>query len=521
MKARWWQRRRPPRLRTVLLALNGLLLLLPVLGFSALRLYESALIRQTESELAAQGVVIAAAYRALLEPAPAPPAETTRWQPFQPQLDLARDPVLPPLPGPLAATTEPVDPAAWKAGQRLLPILRQSQHHTLAALRVTDARGTVVAATNGGLLGTSLREHPEVRAALAGRYSAQLRARAEYDVAGIASISRTGGLRVVVAVPIASGEGVLGAVELLRTPANIWQVLWAKRAALLWAALALLAALALVTALSLRLILRPLQALTRSARAVAGGAPFHPPAHRGLAEFAQLGDSVAQMAETLQARSGYIRDFAAHVSHEFKTPLAGILATTELLREHAGMSAEQRQRFVQLIESEARRLNHLTQRLLELARAETAGPGGRCDAVTVLKSLAQRQAELGHRLQLAGLPEALELQVPAEVLDAALGTLLDNAYGHGGAEVSVDLRLWLEGQDACIEVANDGPAISAGNAERLFTPFFTTGRERGHTGLGLCIARALLRAHSGELWLASAAPVAFRLRCRRAAGSGG
>ena len=166
-------------------------------------------------------------------------------------------------------------------------------------------------------------------------------------------------------------------------------------------------------------------------------------------------------------------------------------------------------------------LDRLTQRLLELARAETAGPGGRCDAITVLKSLAQRQAELGHRLRLAGLPEAQELQVPAEVLDAALGTLLDNAYGHGGTEVSVNLRLGLEGQDACIEVANDGPGISAGNAERLFTPFFTTGRERGHTGLGLCIARALLRAHSGELWLASAAPVAFRLRCRRAAGSGG
>ncbi|MDP3859346.1 MAG: histidine kinase dimerization/phospho-acceptor domain-containing protein [Stagnimonas sp.] len=510
----WWQRRRPPRLWLVLVALNGLLLLLPVLGFSALRLYESALIRQTESELTAQGVVIAAAYRALLEPTPPPPLVSARWQPFLPQLDLARDPVRSPLPEPTPAGDEALDPAARTAGQRLLPILAQSQHHTLAALRVTDAQGRVIAATNESLIGTSLLGHPEVREALAGRFSAQLHEREVSEPAGFASISRTGGLRVVVAVPIASGDGVLGAVELLRTPANIWQVLWAKRVALSWAALALLTALALVTALSLRLILRPLQALTRSAQAVAGGRAFQPPAQRGLAEFAQLGDSVSQMAETLQARAGYIRDFAAHVSHEFKTPLAGILATTELLREHADMGEEQRQRFVLLIESEAARLSRLTQRLLELARAETAEAGGRCDAVVVLHSLAQRHRELGHRLRLGELPETLELLLPAEVLDASLGTLLDNAYGHGGPEVAVELRLWLEGDAACIEVVNDGPGISPGNAERLFTPFFTTGRDRGHTGLGLCIARALLRAHAGELWLESARPVRFRLRCR-------
>lgn len=513
----WWQRRRPPRLRTVLLALNGLLLLMPVLGFSALRLYESALIRQTESELTAQGVVIAAAYRALLEPAPPPPLATARWQPFLPQLDLARDPVLPPLPEPLAGA-QTVDAATQQAGQRLQPILQQAQHHTLAALRVTDAQGIVIAATNERLLGTSLAGHPEVREALAGRFSAQLHARNQYETAGLASISRTGGLRVVVAVPIASGAGVLGAVELLRTPANIWQVLWAKRVALIWAALALLAVLALITALSLRLILRPLQALTRSAQSVADGQPFAAPAHRGLAEFSQLGDSVARMAETLQARAGYIRDFAAHVSHEFKTPLAGILATTELLRDHAGMDEEQRQRFVQLIEAEAQRLHRLTQRLLELARAETAGPGGRCDATAVLQSVAQRHRERGQRLTFGDLPTTLAVQLPAEVLDSCLATLLDNARGHGGDGVQVELRLWIEGAEACIEVGNDGPPISAGNAERLFTPFFTTGRERGHTGLGLCIARALVRSHGGELWLASAQPTRFRLRCRLAAG---
>lgn len=514
----WWQRRKPPRLVWVLAALNGLLLLLPVLGFSALRLYESALIRQTESELTAQGVVIAAAYRALLVPAAAPPQQDARWQPSLPQLDLARDAVRPPLPEPSPALQTP-EPQAAEVGMRLLPLLREAQHHTLAALRVTDAQGVVIAATNAGLMSRSLAGHEEVREALAGRFAATMRARENAEDAGLASISRSSRLRVVVAVPIVSGSTVLGAVELLRTPANVWQVLWAKRMALLKAAALLLIALALITALSLRLILRPLRDLTRSARAVAGGQPFAAPRQRGLAEFEDLATSVAQMADTLQQRAGYIRDFAAHVSHEFKTPLAGILATTELLREHADMQPAQRERFVKLIEAEAQRLNRLTQKLLELARAETstATADAACEVNGLLHSLVLRHQERGQPVALSMPPEPLSALIPAEVLDACLSTLLDNARAHAGAAATVQLQLHDEGAMLRLTVQDDGEGISAANAERLFTPFFTTGRAAGHTGLGLCIARALLRAHGGDLWLESAQPARFALRIPRSA----
>lgn len=513
---RWWQRRKPPRLAWVLAALNGLLLLLPVLGFSALRLYESALIRQTESELTAQGVVIAAAYRALLVPAAAPPLENARWQPSLPQLDLARDAVLPPLPEPSLLVHIPETQAA-EVGQRLLPLLRESQHHTLAALRVTDVRGVVIAATNAALMHRALTGHTEVREALAGRFAATMRSRENAEDAGLASISRSSRLRVVVAVPIVSGSTVLGAVELLRTPANVWQVLWAKRMALLKAAALLLVALALITGLSLRLILRPLRDLTRSARAVAGGQAFAAPKRRGLAELEDLASSVAQMADNLQQRASYIRDFAAHVSHEFKTPLAGILATTELLREHADMEPLQRERFVKLIETEAQRLHRLTQKLLELARAETsaASADAVCEVGALLQSLVLRHRERGQRVALAMPSETLHALIPAEVIDVCLSTLLDNAQAYGGAMASVQVELHAEETELRLSVQDDGPGLSAANAGRLFTPFFTTGRAAGHTGLGLCIARALLRAHGGELWLDSAQPARFALRIPR------
>ena len=66
--------RAPPRLRTVLLAINLLILLLPLGGIVALRVYESALVRQTESELVAQGAFVASAYRRALERAVHPAA---------------------------------------------------------------------------------------------------------------------------------------------------------------------------------------------------------------------------------------------------------------------------------------------------------------------------------------------------------------------------------------------------------------------------------------------------------------
>ena len=103
---------RPRRvsLRVVLIAINLTVLLLPVAGIQLMRLYESALVRQTESALIAQAAFVAAFYRSLtLEQRPPPgygiPIESPdrrwrdgRWSPSPPVLDLASSPVLPPLP---------------------------------------------------------------------------------------------------------------------------------------------------------------------------------------------------------------------------------------------------------------------------------------------------------------------------------------------------------------------------------------------------------------------------------------
>ena len=97
------------------------------------------------------------------------------------------------------------------------------------------------------------------------------------------------------------------------------------------------------------------------------------------------------MAGRIEQRTRYLRDFAAAVSHEFKTPIAGIRGALELLDEHgAGMSDEERKKFIGNAAADAERLSRLVQRLLDLARADmaTADSSSRADVAGRLKALA-------------------------------------------------------------------------------------------------------------------------------------
>ncbi|HEY0916216.1 MAG TPA: HAMP domain-containing sensor histidine kinase [Solimonas sp.] len=537
------------RLRSILLLTNLVILALPLGGIIWLRLYESALIRQTESELIAQAAFIAASYRATAERLTAPdsgdPIAANRaledygyvlvampkgrdpnehWRPRAPVLDLAEDRVLPTAPPPEAGADN-ADPLAWRIGQELNPILQQAQRTTLAGIAVVDYRGVVVASTRDrdeSDLGLSLMNHEEVRRALGGEAVSTMRARrsGHQPAPPLDSISRGARLRVYVAEPILREGRVLGAVLLVRTPANLRQAIEGKLEPLILAGLALLGLVLALTLFSALTISRPVRQLVDQAHRAARGetGAVTPLAHPGTQEIAELSETVATMARTLEQRAQYIRDFAAHVSHEFKTPLTAIQGSVELLREHgADMSAEERSRFLNILGQDALRLENLVRKLLELARADVMRVGDdSCDLAAVLAGVAERQRALGLKLQPPARNDSVPVAMAAETLDSILGNLLDNARHHGGPGVSVRLDWALDGGTppcAIITVADDGQGISAANAERIFEPFFTTRRQSGNTGLGLAIIRSLLTAHGGGIELAPAERGAcFRVR---------
>src|SRR5262249_21041424 len=134
-------------------------------------------------------------------------------------------------------------------------------------------------------------------------------------------------------------------------------------------------------------IARPIKALMRQTRGITSGdrAALEPIESPATEELALLSESFSEMARALEHRSDYIRNFAAQVSHEFKTPLAAIRGAVELLQEHiADMPAEKRDRFLANIAEDANRLKRLVERLLEMARADVLEPGAESADIAAL-----------------------------------------------------------------------------------------------------------------------------------------
>src|SRR5439155_8628124 len=191
--------------------------------------------------------------------------------------------------------------------------------------------------------------------------------------------SRGANLRVFVTVPIVEEDRVVGALMLSRTPRDVMQAIWGKRYQLAALALLLLVTGLVLAILVSRLVARPLDTVVAQARRVAAGESdaSAPLARRGTREIVELSAAVSRMAETLARRADYIRSFAADVSHEFKTPLAGAKGAIELIEDHAAtMSAPERAHFLEVAAGSLDRLDRLVRRLVDLARADMMRPGG-------------------------------------------------------------------------------------------------------------------------------------------------
>ena len=491
-----WAKRRWPRLslRTYLFASFFLVAALPGVGAVALRVYENALVRQTEAELVAQGAALAAGAAALWPASPRTGAIASRVRASgEPQMDLSATPILPERPAPGPAAPPAAD--AVGAAAPLSPVLAATRAATGAEIVLLDRTGRVV--PGGAALGTL----PEVAAALRGSPATVLR-RAAGAPGGIAWLSRAAGLRVHHARPIVVEGRVAGALLLSRPARSLFLGLADDAGKIALGIAAILGALIVLSGLLSRGIARPIEELRRAARGVAAGRGAVPPVPPTAAvEIQDLYRDFAAMGEAIEARSRYLRDFAHAISHEFKTPLAGIRGAIELLQDHAdAMSAEERRRFLANADADAGRLTMLVSRLLELARADmTVADGGMADAAAVARALADALGRGGVTIAVHA-PAALRpAAIEAATLERVLTVLIDNAV-HAGAR-RIDLSLRGEGETVELTVSDDGAGIPPADRARIFEPFFTSRRTAGGSGLGLSIARSLLAAWGGELAL--------------------
>jgi signal transduction histidine kinase len=207
------------------------------------------------------------------------------------------------------------------------------------------------------------------------------------------------------------------------------------------------------------------------------------------------------MARRLNTRSSFISTFATHVSHELKSPLTSIQGAAELLRDDIdapapSMTDKDRRKFLDNIIADADRLTQISTKLRDFARAENPVAVGVAKPSAAIASLRSAFPALDIR---AGGDLDTPMRISGENAAIIFSNLADNALRHGSA--TLDLTATRQGNWLLVKVSDEGEGVSPNNRAQIFDSFFTTRRDRGGTGMGLAIVRAMLDAHGGAIRL--------------------
>lgn len=245
--------------------------------------------------------------------------------------------------------------------------------------------------------------------------------------------------------------------------------------------------------------LRPVRRLAAEV-AIRDSGDLRPVATSGLqTEFAPIEEAVNRLMGRLDDALAAERSFSSNAAHELRTPIAATLAQTQrLIAEAPEGPLRQRARG---IEAELKRMARLSEKLLDLARAEAAGAGGGVtpDLRTILALVAGDFDGPGLRIAMPPTPVAAAIDPDAFAILAR--NLIENALLHGAPPVEAALD-----PDGAFRVANGGPPLPPESLALLTRRFERLGSRRAGAGLGLAIVEALARNAGARLDLRSPAP---------------
>ena len=239
--------------------------------------------------------------------------------------------------------------------------------------------------------------------------------------------------------------------------------------------------------------------------------------HPAPAEFSALADELEQMSERLQtaqkrerALEASRRELVAWVSHDLRTPLAGIRAMAEALEDGVANDEATITRYHAAIRTEVDRLSGLVDDLFELSRITAGSLNLELERVSLgdlvsdaLSSASSIASAKGVRLRGSLDGRSPELDLSAREMGRVLRNLLENAIRHTPSEGLVHVEAGVDQSHAYVRVADGCGGIPESDVERVFETAFRGQTARtpvdGRGGLGLAIARGIVEAHHGQI----------------------
>jgi len=268
-------------------------------------------------------------------------------------------------------------------------------------------------------------------------------------------------------------------------------------------------------------IKKPIRYLQKGTEAIGGGNFDHKIPVISNDELGELAKSFNNMAKSLKELDTLKSDFIAVASHELKTPLAAMLEATRLLREpDIGKLNERQARLVDVLNTSMERFKSLIEELLDLSKMQAGLLNLNPKTVsveelvqTVRENVATLLSAKNLKLLVENSDKNISVDVDPKRMERVLLNLLDNAitFSPQNGTIKIDIRRKkVDKKRSFVQIAvvDSGPGLESLEQTRVFEKFYQakTAPKQSGSGLGLTIARQIISAHGGKIWIESPPP---------------